>query len=1040
MPAPTRAATLPSGFSESIAFSGLTNPTVVRFSADGRVFVAEKSGLIKVFDSLTDTTPTTFADLRTNVHNFWDRGLLGMALAPNFPIDPSVYVLYTYDAAIGGIAPRWGVAGATSDGCPSPPGATTDGCVVSGRLSKLTANGNQAGAESVLINDWCQQFPTHSIGTLAFGPDGYLYVSAGDGANPNYADYGQAGGSPNSPIPKNPCGDPPVPVGGTQSPPAAEGGSLRSQDLQTPSDSSSLDGTIIRIDAATGLAAPGNPLATSGDQNSRRIVAYGFRNPFRFTFRPGTNELWIGDVGLAAWEEIDRFTPGGAVANFGWPCYEGSARQPGYDALDVSICENLYAQAAGTVTGPYYTYYHGNKVVAGEACPVGSSSISGLAFSSGGTYPSQYTGALFFADYSRDCIWAMRPGVGGLPDPNQIETFVAGAANPVGLEIGPGGDLFYLDIEGGTIRRVSYGTANQAPTANASASPSSGPAPLTVNFSGTNSFDPDGDPLTYAWDLDADGQFDDGTGATASRSYGSLGSVIVGLRVADGRGGTSTTYTTVTVTGPGPTVTYLSSLNPTSAVNGWGPYERDRSNGGQGASDGRPITLAGVVYARGLGTHALSDLRYTMPSGSCSFLSAIGIDDESGSAGSVTFQVLADATSLYLSPVLTGSSATLNLNLAIPAGTTQLRLVVGNGNGSLTSDHADWADARLSCSSSGPPNTPPVPVIDTPAASLAWAVGQAISFSGHASDAENGTLSAANLNWQLLMQHCPSTCHAHVIQSWTGTAGASFNAPDHEYPSYLELRLTATDAGGLSTTVSRRLDPQTVVLSFASNPTGLQLAVNAIGGTAPFSRTVIVGSANSLSAASPQSLGGGSYAFSAWSDGGAASHSVVAPAAATTYTATYTVTGPGPTVTYLSSLNPTSAVNGWGPYERDRSNGGQGASDGRPITLAGVVYARGLGTHALSDLRYTMPSGSCSFLSAIGIDDESGSAGSVTFQVLADATSLYLSPVLTGSSATLNLNLAIPAGTTQLRLVVGNGNGSLTSDHADWADARLSCS
>ena len=75
------------------------------------MFVAEKSGLIKVFDSLSDTTPTVFADLRTNVHNFWDRGLLGLALHPNFPTQPYVYVLYTHDAPIGGTAPRWGRRG-----------------------------------------------------------------------------------------------------------------------------------------------------------------------------------------------------------------------------------------------------------------------------------------------------------------------------------------------------------------------------------------------------------------------------------------------------------------------------------------------------------------------------------------------------------------------------------------------------------------------------------------------------------------------------------------------------------------------------------------------------------------------------------------------------------------------------------------------------------------------------------------------------------------------------------------------------------------
>ena len=74
---------------------------MVRFSPDGRVFVAEKSGLIKVFDNLSDTTPTTFADLRTNVYNFWDRGLLGMALDPAFPAKPYVYVLYAYDHILG---------------------------------------------------------------------------------------------------------------------------------------------------------------------------------------------------------------------------------------------------------------------------------------------------------------------------------------------------------------------------------------------------------------------------------------------------------------------------------------------------------------------------------------------------------------------------------------------------------------------------------------------------------------------------------------------------------------------------------------------------------------------------------------------------------------------------------------------------------------------------------------------------------------------------------------------------------------------------
>ena len=79
-------------FQQSTVLTGLTQPTVVEFAADGRVFIAEKSGLIKVFDNLSDTTATMFADLRTNVYNYHDRGLLGMALHPDFPDTPYVYV------------------------------------------------------------------------------------------------------------------------------------------------------------------------------------------------------------------------------------------------------------------------------------------------------------------------------------------------------------------------------------------------------------------------------------------------------------------------------------------------------------------------------------------------------------------------------------------------------------------------------------------------------------------------------------------------------------------------------------------------------------------------------------------------------------------------------------------------------------------------------------------------------------------------------------------------------------------------------------
>ena len=154
------AGTMPSGFQDAVVYSGLTQPTAIAFAPDGHVFVAEKSGIIKVFSSVSSTTPTVFADLRTEVHNWWDRGLVGLAVNPNFPASPYVYVLYTLDAAIGGSAPTWGAAGQTADTCATPPGGNTpaDGCMASGRLARLTWNPATSqmvpGSEQVLISDW----------------------------------------------------------------------------------------------------------------------------------------------------------------------------------------------------------------------------------------------------------------------------------------------------------------------------------------------------------------------------------------------------------------------------------------------------------------------------------------------------------------------------------------------------------------------------------------------------------------------------------------------------------------------------------------------------------------------------------------------------------------------------------------------------------------------------------------------------------------------------------------------------------------------
>jgi hypothetical protein len=221
-------------------------------------------------------------------------------------------------------------------------------------------------------------------------------------------------------------------------------------------------------------------------------------------------------------------------------------------------------------------------------------------------------------------------------------------------------------------------------------------------------------------------------------------------------------------------------------------------------------------------------------------------------------------------------------------------------------DSGGLAEARVGWTSGSPPQ----PQITTPAAGTTWQVGTPLSFSGSATDPQDGTLPPSALTWQMVLQHCPSACHAHTVQTWNGVSSGSIAAPDHEYPSYLELRLTATDSAGQQATVTRRLDPRTVGLTVASQPPGLQLTLGQRTATAPFTTTVIVGSSNSLSAPSPQTLGGTPYAYSRWSDGGGQSHNVTAGSTATTYTATFAATAGCAAGTYRAEHFPNRAWSG----------------------------------------------------------------------------------------------------------------------------------
>ena len=170
--------------------------------------------------------------------------------------------------------------------------------------------------------------------------------------------------------------------------------------------------------------------------------------------------------------------------------------------------------------------------------------------------------------------------------------------------------------------------------------------------------------------------------------------------------GDSANSNLATVTTPAlQSTAYLSDLPfATPPTNGWGPVERDMSNGGSGAGDGHTLTLNGVTYAKGLGVHAISDVAFNLGAAYGTFVSDVGIDDEVSSGGSVIFQVFADGVKIFDSGVMTATSATQTVTLSV-TGVQQLRLHVDDAGDGIDYDHADWAGARLLTSVATP--TPP---------------------------------------------------------------------------------------------------------------------------------------------------------------------------------------------------------------------------------------------------------------------------------------------------------------------------------------------
>ena len=334
-----------SGFAaETIATLPVFKPTGLTFAPDGRIFIWQKDGIVRIFKNGA-LLPTPFIDLQPRVNTLGDRGLLGLTLDPNFQTNGYMYLLYTYEEG-------------------SNPNSNDP---KTARLTRVRANPANtdvalAGSEVVILGSVgappCSNSPvgadcipsdadSHGIGTVRFAPDGKLLVGVGDGSSYSFAD------------------------------PLA----LRAQALN------SFSGKILRINP-DGSAPGDNPFDDGTNSVRSKVYAYGLRNPYRFSVHPVTGEILIGDVGWNDFEEINR----GRGANFGWPCYEGHAPQANYQA-QFALCQQLPSSA---VTPPLYTYSHDEGI-----------SIIGGAFYTAMQFPAQYQGSYFFADYGGEFIRRM---------------------------------------------------------------------------------------------------------------------------------------------------------------------------------------------------------------------------------------------------------------------------------------------------------------------------------------------------------------------------------------------------------------------------------------------------------------------------------------------------------------------------------------------------------------------------------------------------------------------------------------------------------
>jgi PKD repeat protein len=400
---------------------------------------------------------------------------------------------------------------------------------------------------------------------MTFDADGNLYLSTGDDTNPFASDN-------YTPIDERPTRNPAYDAQRS----AANTGDLR--------------GKVVRIhpEADGTYTIPAGNLFAPGTAGTRpEIYAMGFRNPFRISVDKPTGRLYLGDYGPDAQAADENRGPQGVVefnqiaeaGNYGWPyCTGPNLAYRDYDfatgasgsVFDCAAPVNESPRNTGLrelpSAKPAWIHYDGGTVYydgkatdefgnGGEAPMGGPVYRYDPALQSDVKFPETYDGQLFVGDWSRGWIKTIEVGPDG--EPAAIHPFfdTATIAAPMDMEFGPDGSLYVLDYGSGSyaggapdsaLYKINHVSGSRAPVAASSATPDNGPAPLTVSFSSAGSRDPDGEPITYAWDFDGDGEADSAE-PNPTHVYTETGSFTARLKVTDLSGKSATSAETITV-------------------------------------------------------------------------------------------------------------------------------------------------------------------------------------------------------------------------------------------------------------------------------------------------------------------------------------------------------------------------------------------------------------------------------------------------------------------------------------------------------------